>query len=112
MGRAVGIDLGTTNSLVACVEGRGSQVKCLPADEGSTLLPSAVAYVGGKITVGREARRLAAEHPLMKAAITAFPDARLIALTKKQAPPAPAEAPAASDGDGNADLDNSIDEED
>ena len=62
-GRAVGIDLGTTNSLVAFVEGRGSRVRCLPSDEGSTLLPSAVAYVDGEITVGRAARRLAADHP-------------------------------------------------
>ena len=46
-GKAVGIDLGTTNSLVAYVEGRGAQVKCLPVDEGSLLLPSAVGYVHG-----------------------------------------------------------------
>jgi molecular chaperone HscA len=62
-GKAVGIDLGTTNSLVAYVEGRGAQVKCLPTDEGATLLPSAVGYVHGEIVVGRAARRLAAEHP-------------------------------------------------
>jgi molecular chaperone HscA len=62
-GRAVGIDLGTTNSLVAYVEGRGSQVTCLQVDEGSTLLPSAVGYVDGEIVVGQAARRLAAEHP-------------------------------------------------
>jgi len=63
MGKAVGIDLGTTNSLVAYVEGRGSQVKCLPVDEGSNLLPSAVGYVHGDVVVGRAARRLALEHP-------------------------------------------------
>jgi molecular chaperone HscA len=62
-GKAVGIDLGTTNSLVAYVEGRGAQVRCLPVDEGSTLLPSAVAYLTSAISVGRYARRLAAEHP-------------------------------------------------
>src|SRR4051812_192024 len=62
-GRAVGIDLGTTNSLVAYVEGRGSQVVCLQVDEGSTLLPSAVGYVDGEIVVGQAARRLAAENP-------------------------------------------------
>ena len=62
-GKAVGIDLGTTNSLVAYVEGRGAKVACLPVDEGSTLLPSAVAYVGGEILVGRAARRLGPEHP-------------------------------------------------
>ncbi len=62
-GKAVGIDLGTTNSLVAYVEGKGAKVRCLVVDEGSTLLPSAVAYVDGQVVVGRQARRLAAEHP-------------------------------------------------
>jgi molecular chaperone HscA len=62
-GKAVGIDLGTTNSLVAYVEGRGSQVRCLPVDEGSNLLPSAVAYVSSQVKVGRSARRLAADYP-------------------------------------------------
>jgi molecular chaperone HscA len=62
-GRAVGIDLGTTNSLVAFVEGRGARVACLPVDEGSNLLPSAVGYVGGELLVGRAARRLAVENP-------------------------------------------------
>jgi molecular chaperone HscA len=62
-GRAVGIDLGTTNSLVAHVEGRGSVVRCLPVDEGATILPSAVAWLEGRVVVGREARRLAAQHP-------------------------------------------------
>jgi len=65
MGKAVGIDLGTTNSLVAYVEGRGSQVKCLPVDEGHTLLPSAVGYVSGQLLVGRAARRAALEPPPM-----------------------------------------------
>jgi len=63
MGKAVGIDLGTTNSLVARVEGRGTRPRCLVVDEGSTLLPSAVAYVDGRIVAGRAARRLAAAHP-------------------------------------------------
>ena len=65
---AVGIDLGTTNSLVAVVRpdpvsGAGKP-RALPVDEGSTLLPSVVAYTGEKTpTVGRAARRLAAEAP-------------------------------------------------
>ncbi|MFM2153818.1 MAG: hypothetical protein RL199_2253 [Pseudomonadota bacterium] len=62
-GKAVGIDLGTTHSLVAHVEGRGARVACLPVDEHSTLLPSVVAYVSGEVVVGRAARRLAADHP-------------------------------------------------
>jgi molecular chaperone HscA len=65
---AVGIDLGTTNSLVAVVRpdpdtGAGKP-RALPVDEGSTLLPSVVAYTGDRTPiVGRAARRLAAEAP-------------------------------------------------
>ena len=65
---AVGIDLGTTNSLVAVVrpdpESGAGKPRALPVDEGSTLLPSVVSYTGGKTPiVGRAARRLAAEAP-------------------------------------------------
>lgn len=42
---AIGIDLGTTNSLVAAV--RHGVAECLPDAEGRTLLPSAVRYLGG-----------------------------------------------------------------
>src|SRR5438445_6822919 len=65
---AVGIDLGTTNSLVAVVradpESGLGKPRALPVDEGSTLLPSVVSYTGGKTPiVGRAARRLAADAP-------------------------------------------------
>ncbi|MFL5359892.1 MAG: Fe-S protein assembly chaperone HscA [Myxococcales bacterium] len=65
---AVGIDLGTTNSLVAVVapdprSGAGKP-RALPVDEGSTLLPSVVSYQKGSAPiVGREARRRAADAP-------------------------------------------------
>ena len=63
---AVGIDLGTTNSLIAIVLGDGKP-HALAIDEGSTLLPSAVHYGSGggpgSVVVGRAARRLAAEFP-------------------------------------------------
>jgi molecular chaperone HscA len=63
---AVGIDLGTTNSLIAIVLGDGKP-HALAIDEGSTLLPSVVHYgeAGGpgSVVVGRAARRLAADHP-------------------------------------------------
>jgi molecular chaperone HscA len=53
--RAVGIDLGTTNSLVAMVQ-RGKPV-CLADDAGGTLLPSVVHYAAdGKVLVGAVAR--------------------------------------------------------
>jgi molecular chaperone HscA len=63
---AVGIDLGTTNSLVSIVLGDGKP-RALEIDEGSPLLPSVVHYgtpsEPGSIVVGRAARRLAASHP-------------------------------------------------
>jgi molecular chaperone HscA len=42
---AVGIDLGTTHSLVAAV--RHGVAECLPDEQGRVLLPSAVRYLGG-----------------------------------------------------------------
>ncbi|MBF5042579.1 Fe-S protein assembly chaperone HscA [Aggregicoccus sp. 17bor-14] len=62
-GHAVGIDLGTTNSLVAAVI--GGKPQCLPADEGEALLlPSVVHYAkDGGVVVGARARRLAPEAP-------------------------------------------------
>jgi len=63
---AVGIDLGTTNSLIAIVLGDGKP-HALAIDEGSTLLPSIVHYGEGggpgSVVVGQAARRLAAEFP-------------------------------------------------
>ncbi len=62
-GHAVGIDLGTTNSLVAAViEGKP---RAFEADEGgSLLLPSVVHYgADGSVVVGARARALAASEP-------------------------------------------------
>ena len=60
-GRAVGIDLGTTNSLVAVVQ--AGQPTCL-RDEHGSLLPSVVHYAtDGGVVVGQEARGLAAQAP-------------------------------------------------
>ena len=62
-GRAAGIDLGTTNSLVAIVA--GGQPQCLRDDEGSAIVPSAVFYGReGRVEVGARARnQLALQHP-------------------------------------------------
>jgi Fe-S protein assembly chaperone HscA len=59
----VGIDLGTTNSLVAILGDDGPRV--LPDPEtGDRLLPSAVAFLpDGEVVVGRRARALAASLP-------------------------------------------------
>ena len=51
---AVGIDLGTTHSLVAAV--RSGVAECLPDLQGEVILPSAVRYLAdGRVLVGREA---------------------------------------------------------
>jgi molecular chaperone HscA len=62
-GHAVGIDLGTTNSLVASVV-RGKP-ECLPVeDDGALLLPSVVHYQkAGGVLVGKQARAQAGAHP-------------------------------------------------
>src|SRR6266513_1938818 len=58
MGRIVGIDLGTTNSLVAYLGPQTSQPKCIPGPYGSTLCPSVVSLdADGTIVVGEPARR-------------------------------------------------------
>ena len=62
-GHAVGIDLGTTNSLVASVV--QGKPRCLPVDDNDAmLLPSVVHYAkDGGVVVGARARKLASEHP-------------------------------------------------
>ena len=53
--RVVGIDLGTTNSLVAFMEGAAPQV--IPGEDGDRLVPSVVAFPsGGGVLVGNAAR--------------------------------------------------------
>jgi len=60
---AAGIDLGTTNSLVASV--RSGSVDTLPDDRGQHLLPSVVRYMADREpVVGREAILAAVEDPL------------------------------------------------
>jgi molecular chaperone DnaK len=62
MSRIVGIDLGTTNSLVAYVDGAGVP-RVIPDREGRKLLPSIVAYTPGGVVVGEAARRQLARNP-------------------------------------------------
>ncbi|MGB7494738.1 MAG: molecular chaperone DnaK [Candidatus Acidiferrum sp.] len=58
MGKTVGIDLGTTNSLVAYLDAQTGQPKCIPGPSGSTLCPSVVSLdPDGSIIVGEPARR-------------------------------------------------------
>jgi Fe-S protein assembly chaperone HscA len=58
MGKIVGIDLGTTNSLVAYVDAQTREPECIPGPSGSTLCPSVVSIdPDGSIIVGEPARR-------------------------------------------------------
>jgi Fe-S protein assembly chaperone HscA len=58
MGRTVGIDLGTTYSLVAYVDKTTNRPVCIPGPYGSTLCPSVVSLdADGSVIVGEPARR-------------------------------------------------------
>ncbi len=62
MGKIVGIDLGTTNSVVAIMEGK--EVKVIPNKHGSNLTPSVVAFAdSGERLVGQLAKRQAIVNP-------------------------------------------------
>jgi molecular chaperone DnaK len=81
MRRVIGIDLGTTNSCVACVEAPPGRpvaprdVRVVPDREGSRTTPSVVGYLaGGERTVGHVAKRQAAAN----AEHTAFAVKRLM----------------------------------
>ncbi|SHI16390.1 molecular chaperone DnaK [Pollutimonas bauzanensis] len=62
MGKIIGIDLGTTNSCVAVMD--GSSVKIIENAEGTRTTPSIVAYLqDGEILVGAPAKRQAVTNP-------------------------------------------------
>jgi molecular chaperone DnaK len=62
MGRAVGIDLGTTNSVVATLDGGDPSV--IPNAEGHRTTPSVVAFSkGGEVLVGDQAKRQSITNP-------------------------------------------------
>jgi molecular chaperone DnaK len=62
MGKIIGIDLGTTNSVVAVMEGKEPRV--IVNEEGSRLTPSVVAWNDeGEILVGQAAKRQAVMNP-------------------------------------------------
>ena len=68
MGKVIGIDLGTTNSCVAVVEGVGvlsaGQVRVIPNAEGARTTPSVVGFpASGERLVGQIARRQAVTNP-------------------------------------------------
>ncbi len=66
MGRVIGIDLGTTNSCVAVLEGTGAQAAptVIPNSEGARTTPSIIGFTeGGDRLVGQIAKRQAITNP-------------------------------------------------
>ncbi|OOZ36241.1 molecular chaperone DnaK [Solemya velesiana gill symbiont] len=62
MGKIIGIDLGTTNSCVAVME--GDKARVIENSEGDRTTPSIIAYTGdGEILVGQSAKRQAVTNP-------------------------------------------------
>ncbi len=62
MGKIIGIDLGTTNSCVAVLD--GDKTRVIENSEGDRTTPSIVAYTeGGEILVGQSAKRQAVTNP-------------------------------------------------
>lgn len=61
MAKILGIDLGTTNSCVAVMEGKGPKV--LENPDGERTTPSVVAFKGSEIIVGAGAKRQAVINP-------------------------------------------------
>ena len=63
MSRIIGIDLGTTNSLVAYVDEKTGLPRVIPDGDGRALLPSIVAFTPDGVLVGEAARRQLARRP-------------------------------------------------
>jgi molecular chaperone DnaK len=61
MAKIIGIDLGTTNSCVAVMD--GDSVKVLENAEGERTTPSVVAYTDDEVIVGSPAKRQAVTNP-------------------------------------------------
>ncbi len=61
MGKIIGIDLGTTNSCVAVLE--GGEPVVIPNSEGARTTPSVVAFKDGERLVGTIAKRQAITNP-------------------------------------------------
>ncbi|WP_373017889.1 molecular chaperone DnaK [Thiomicrorhabdus sp.] len=100
MAKIIGIDLGTTNSCVAVMEGK--DVKVIPNAEGARTTPSIVAYTAdGEVLVGDSAKRQAVTNPTN----TLFAIKRLIgrraddAVVTKDKDMVPYEIVAADNGD-------------
>jgi molecular chaperone DnaK len=105
MGKIIGIDLGTTNSVVAIMEGK--EPKVIPNEEGSRLTPSVVAFdEKGEVLVGQIARRQAITNPEN----TIFSSKRFMGrkltdpITQEEIKRVPFKLVAASNGDVNFEI--------
>ena len=72
MSKVIGIDLGTTNSCVAVLE--GTDPKIIENSEGNRTTPSVVSYTDEGVQVGLPAKRIAVTNPVS----TIFAAKRLI----------------------------------
>ena len=61
MSKVIGIDLGTTNSCVALMDGK--EAKVIENAEGTRTTPSMVAFANGERLVGQPAKRQAVTNP-------------------------------------------------
>ena len=105
MGKIIGIDLGTTNSVVAIMEGK--EPKVIANEEGSRLTPSVVAFdEKGEVLVGHIARRQAITNPEN----TVFSSKRFIGRkftdphTQEEAKRVPYKVVAAPNGDAGFEI--------
>ena len=106
MAKIIGIDLGTTNSCVAVMEGK--EVKVIPNAEGARTTPSIVAYTAdGEVLVGDSAKRQAVTNPentifAIKRLIGRRADDKIVAKDKDMVPYA---IVAADNGDAWVEVD-------
>src|SRR5882762_5178059 len=105
MGKIIGIDLGTTNSVVAIMEGK--EPKVISNEEGARLTPSVVAFDDkGDVLVGQIARRQAITNPEN----TVFSSKRFMgrkfadAVVQSEAKRVPFKMAAAGNGDAVFDI--------
>jgi len=105
MGKIIGIDLGTTNSVVAIMDGK--EPKVITNEEGARLTPSVVAFDDrGEVLVGQIARRQAITNPEN----TVFSAKRLIGrkfndpATQDEIKRVPYKVAAAANGDCSVEL--------
>ena len=66
--KIIGIDLGTTNSAVAVME--GNEPKIITNPEGGRTTPSVVSFKNGEVQVGETAKRQATQTPLLQSRVT------------------------------------------